>query len=334
MMNVVNRELLNGQSFYRVTPDSVQLMKSAAVAHVTSIEEAAEIYADYLDASERTVQAYIANLKQFVKWMGAHGITRPTREDIIEWREELKADHKPATVQAYIIAVRKFFSWAEQQGIYPNIAENVKGAKVQQGNKKDYLTGKQVAAVLQGIDRSTAKGIRDYAIVLLMVTGGLRDIEVSRANIEDLHTLGGVTVLDIQGKGRDDRAEFIKVTEEAEQALRAYLATRETAAGSEPLFTSVSHNNAGQRITTKSISTLVKHYLKAAGLNSPRLTAHSLRHTAVTISLLAGCSLEEVQQFARHSSINTTMIYAHNLQREQSKCESSIAAAIFGGYDR
>lgn len=330
MMNVVNRELLNGQSFYRVTPDSVQLMKSAAVAHVASIEEAAEIYADYLDASERTVQAYIANLKQFVKWMGTHGITRPTREDIIEWREGLKADHKPATVQAYIIAVRKFFSWTEQQGIYPNVAENIKGAKVQQGNKKDYLTGKQVAAVLQGIDRSTAKGIRDYAIVLLMVTGGLRDIEVSRANIEDLHTMGNVTVLDVQGKGRDDRAEFIKVTPEAETAIRAYLATRSIKAGNEPLFTSTSNNNAGQRMTTRSISALVKQYMKAAGLNSPRLTAHSLRHTAVTLSLMAGCSLEEVQQFARHSNINTTLIYAHNLQREKSRCENSIAAAIFG----
>lgn len=326
MMNTnLISQSVNGINVYKVSKDIQNVPMRA-----TSIEEAAEMYADYLDASTRTVQAYIGNLHQFVKWMNAKGITSPTREDIIEWREELKTDHKPATVQAYIIAVRQFFGWTEQQGIYPNIADHVKGAKVEKTNKKDYLTGAQVKAVLQGIDRTTVKGMRDYAMVLLMVTGGLRDIEVARANIEDLHTLGNVTVLDIQGKGRDDRAEFIKVTPEAENALRAYLATRSIKEANEPLFASTSNNNAGKRMTTRSISALVKQYMKAAGLNSPRLTAHSLRHTAVTLSLMAGCSLEEVQQFARHSSINTTLIYAHNLQREQSQCENSIAAAIFG----
>ena len=69
--------------------------------------------------------------------------------------------------------------------------------------------------------------------------------------------------------------------------------------------------------------------MKAAGYISSRLTAHSLRHTAITLALLAGQSIQDVQAFARHSSINTTTIYAHNVNRLDSRCESLIERAIF-----
>jgi site-specific recombinase XerD len=69
--------------------------------------------------------------------------------------------------------------------------------------------------------------------------------------------------------------------------------------------------------------------MRSAGFDSERLTAHSLRHTAITLSLLAGASLQEVQQFARHSSIDTTQIYAHNLECLDNPCNVQITAAIF-----
>jgi len=68
-------------------------------------------------------------------------------------------------------------------------------------------------------------------------------------------------------------------------------------------------------MTTRSISRIVKAALKGAGMDSDRLTAHSLRHTAVTLSLLAGASIQEAQSMVRHSNINTTLIYAHNIDR-------------------
>ncbi len=70
--------------------------------------------------------------------------------------------------------------------------------------------------------------------------------------------------------------------------------------------------------------------MKNAGYNSKRLTAHSLRHSAVTIALLGGLSLQDVQAFARHATIATTTIYAHNISRLTSLVENSIARAIFG----
>lgn len=291
--------------------------------------ELASRYINYLDAQPRTVGSYQTNIRQFVKYLSSNGITHPTREDILAWREELKKKCKPATVQAYITAIRLFFQWTEQEGLYPNIANHIKGAKLDRSHKKDYLTSEQVRNVLSKIDRSSIKGVRDYAITLLMVTGGLRDIEVSRANVEDLQTLGNSTVLFLQGKGREERSEYIKLIPETETAIREYLSTRKEVEAKAPLFASTSNNNSGKRLSTKSISTLVKNALVNAGYNSERLTAHSLRHTAVTLALIGGLPLEEVQQFARHSNIATTQIYAHNLERMNNRSEATIGASIF-----
>lgn len=283
----------------------------------------------YLDSSPKTVQTYKRAIKQFFKYIDKRGISQPTREDIVSFREGLKEGHKASTIQNYIVALRLFFKWAEQERLYPDIANHIKGAKLSKDHKKDYLTSQQVKNILGSVDTHTAKGRRDYAIFALMVTGGLRDIEVHRANIEDLRALGDSTVLYLQGKGREDRAEYVKVPNEVEKSIRESLADRKNLEGDQPLFASLSNNNYGERISTRSISGIIKSVLINAGYNSDRLTAHSLRHTAVTLSLLGGNSLQEVQQFARHSSISTTQIYAHNLDRSKNQCENTIAKAIF-----
>ena len=287
-------------------------------------------FISYLDAKPKTIETYTRALRQLFNYLSFNGITQPQREDIIAFREELKASgHKPTTIQNYITATKLFFSWTAQEGLYPHIAEHLKGAKLNRDHKKDYLTSRQVKEVLEGIERDSLKGLRDYAILTLMVTGGLRDIEVSRADIGDLRNAGESTVLYIQGKGRDEKTDYIKVSPQVERAIRAYLTARGATDEAEPLFTSTSNNNSGQRMTTRSISGIVKTRLKGAGFDSPRLTAHSLRHTAVTLSLLAGRDLAEVQQFARHSNIATTMIYNHSIEQAKNGCSEAIAQAIF-----
>lgn len=286
-------------------------------------------FISYLDASPKTIETYTRAIRQFAKWTGERGITRPTREDIIAYRDELKESHKPSTVQNYIIATRLFFNWTEQEGIYPNVAQHIKGAKLDRDHKKDYLTPNQVKKILGKIDRSTDQGKRDFAILALMITGGLRTIEVVRANIEDLTIAGDRSILYIQGKGHNERAEYINISPQVEDAIREYLKTRTDTEGKQPLFTSLSNNSKGDRMTTRSISRLVKNAFINAGFNSEKLTAHSTRHTAVTLALMGGESLEEVQQFARHANITTTQIYAHNLDRANNKCSNVIAKAIF-----
>ncbi|MGO4938361.1 tyrosine-type recombinase/integrase [Fundicoccus sp. Sow4_H7] len=289
-------------------------------------------FIDFIDVSKNTQATYTRAIRQFLRYLIKHDIRQPQRSDILAYRDELKADGKKSTtIQSYIIALRQFFNWLEAQGAYPNIAKGIKGAKVTKGHKKDYLTSAQVADVLNNVDRSTPKGLRDYAILAVMFTGGLRTIEVSRANIEDLRTLGNSTVLYVQGKGRDDKTEYMKVIPEVEKAIRLYLKTRtkDTLKPDSPLFASTSNNNAGKTMTTRSIRTIVKGALINAGYDSDRLTAHSTRHTAGTLNLLNGGTLEETQQLLRHENISTTMIYLHHLERENNDSEHRIGGAIF-----
>lgn len=310
--------------------DITVMNKGGIVAQQAIGADLFNAFIEYLDAKPKTVQTYTRALKQLYSYFSLNGITHPQREDIVAFREELKASgHKPTTVQNYITATKLFFQWTEQEGIYPNISNHLKGAKLDRDHKKDYLTSRQVKEILGTVDRSGLRGLRDYAILSLMVTGGLRTIEVVRADIGDLRNAGESTVLYIQGKGRDEKTDYIKITPQVEKAIRAYLKARGRAEETEPLFVSTSNNNRGQRITTRSVSGLVKEHMKKAGYDSSRLTAHSLRHTAVTLSLLAGKEITEVQQFARHANIATTMIYNHALDKAKNTCSEAVANAIF-----
>ena len=268
-------------------------------------------FINFIDVTEKSVSTYKRALRQFVGYLQFKGITAPQREDIIAFREELRANHKPTTIQLYMVSIRLFFKWLEQKGLYKNVADNIKGAKISKEHKKDCLTTKQVKSILSGIDRSTTKGKRDYAILTLMLTGGLRTIEVSRADIEDLRPLGDDTVLYIQGKGREEKTDYVTIKPKS------------------PLFMSSSNNSTGCRLSTRSISGIVKEHFKNAGYDSDRLTAHSLRHTTGTLNLKNGGTLEETQQLLRHSNINTTMTYLHHLQRADNKSEERVASAIF-----
>lgn len=289
----------------------------------------------FVDGSPATVASYTRAIRQFKAYLTSKAINAPTRQDVIDYREELKAEgKKPSTVQSYMQAVKLFFQWTEQEGLYQNIANHIKGAKLDTEHKRDCLTIKQAGKLLKSVDRDTIAGKRDYAIILAMLTAGLRTIEVVRADIGDLRTVGDFTALFLQGKGHEEKSQYVKVTEQLEDAIRDYLkARRETGEilqDKSPLFICASNKNVFGRLTTRSVSRIAKLHLQDIGLDSSRLTAHSLRHTTATINLLAGASIEETQQLLRHTNINTTLIYSHALERANNNSESRIAGAIFG----
>lgn len=286
----------------------------------------------FIDATPNTVRTYTTSLRQWFKYLYEYQIQNPTPETVRQYRHQLAEDgKKPTTIQNYIIAVKQFFKWTEEEGLYPDIAKYVKGAKISTEHKKDYLTSGQARHVLELLNEDqTIKGKRNYAMLALMLTMGLRTIEVSRANIEDIRTEGDSTVLYVQGKGHIEKDAIVRMPQHVEQAIRAYLQARDVSDGAAPLFASTSNQNAGQRMTTRSISGIVKQSFIQAGYNSPRLTAHSTRHTAATLNLLNGATLEETQQLLRHVNLQTTEIYAHHLQAAKNKSSQRVDNAIFG----
>lgn len=284
----------------------------------------------FLDVSEKTRATYQRALLQLFRYFTAHGISTPSYDDIVAFKKELEsAGRKASTISLYLAAARRFFSWTEQRGICPNVALGVKPPRCERGHKRDFLGATQLKAVLGNMSRESLQERRDFAIMALMTVDGLRTVEISRANVEDIRTLGDCTVLFVQGKGRKDRTEFVKLPAPVLAAINEYLALRGQVKDSEPLFAGIGNRNRKGRMTTRSISGIAKSALRSAGYNSSRLTAHSLRHSAVTLSLLGGMSLQEAQAFARHSNISTTTIYAHTVDRIRSMCEDTVCGMIF-----
>lgn len=287
-------------------------------------------WTSYLQASPKTKETYNKAIRQFLIYLSNNGISQPQREDVIAYKAYLLIGHKPTTVQSYLAAVKLFFQWTAQEGFYPNIADHVKGAKIDSEHKKDYLTTKQVSKLLWAIDCSNLKGKRDYAMLSLMVTTGLRTISITRANIEDIRNAGDAIALFYQGKGHQEKAKYVKLAEPVEEAIRDYLKARGETDGKAPLFSSIANRNNGGRMTTRSVSRVAKEHFIDVGLVSDKITAHSLRHTAATLNLLNGGTVEETQQLLDHSNINTTLIYSHVLERARNNSEQRIAKAIFG----
>ena len=273
---------------------------------------------DSLDVLEDTKETYKAHLIDFIKWINTNCIQRATKGDILKYKQELINRYSNSTVCLKISSLKSFYRFLNEQELANDITKNIKGAKISKGFKRDIFTLEQIQEIMKSIDRTTLVGARDYAMVNLFLRTGLRSCEVNRANIEDIRNKDGEIVLYVQGKGRTDKDEFVVLTPSMLNILNEYLNMREQKqhiTDTSPLFISLSDRNFGERLSLFSIRWLVKNILREAGINSKRLTTHSTRHTAITLSLLSGADLLEVKEMARHTSVDTTLLYAHNVKR-------------------
>ena len=310
---------------------------SGAVVSVSSgisLSDFADRWVRYLDVAPRSVQTYSSNLKQFLIWLAKNGITQPTREDIISFRDSLSVNHKPSTVQGAMAAVRLFFEFLEVSGLYRNVAKHVKSPKLDKGHKHDYLTSDQSKELLATCDEpdNREQSLRDRAILSVMLTTGLRTISIVNADYGDISKIGDTTVMFYLGKGHTEKGTYVKLTAPVERAIRQYLSVRGERGEvkeNEPLFTSTSNRNKNGRLTTKAIRMMIKERLKKIGINNRRVSAHSLRHTTATLCLQSGISLSDVQLLLDHSSIAVTQIYAHSLDRINSQSEQRVSDLIF-----
>ncbi len=299
-----------------------------------TLSELSDNFINYLDISEISVKSYKSGIKKFLMYLSENGITAPDRTTIIEYKKTLSERYTAKTVSCYLSSVKRFFSWLDAEGLYKDIARGVKAPKLSHEHRRDAFSAEELGKIISGLDRTSLEDKRDYAIFVLISACGLRTIEAVRADVGDIRKVSGITVLYIQGKAHSEKDAFVKLEQPVIDAIRDYLNERGEVKGNEPLFASLANRNRGGRLTTRSISRICKTAMIHAGFNSKRLTAHSLRHSAVTIALLQGMSLQDTQMFARHSSISTTTIYAHNISRLTSLVENSIARAIFGSQKR
>ncbi len=147
--------------------------------------------------------------------------------------------------------------------------------------------------------------VRDYCILLLFMSCGLRVSELVGLNVIDVSE----DSIRVHGKGNKDRLVFI--TPEVREAIDDYMAIRDDgriAPGHEDaLF--ISRNFC--RISVRGVQKMVEKNLKLAGLDSTRISTHKLRHTAATLMLQNGVDVRTLQDVLGHESLNTTQIYTH-----------------------
>lgn len=273
-------------------------------------------FVGYQDVKESSRKLYAKTLSQFFLWVEKTGrdLSQMTRTDILEYVDSLKEEGlSPLTIGSYLVAVRKFYEFAESEKVYPNIAKGVKSPKKKNTFRKKYLHEDEIENLLSVYEE---KSLRDFAIVNLLVRTGLRTIEVVRANVGDIDIVNGKRVLYVWGKGHDEKDDFVVLTDKTYLPIRRYLDSRKGVKPGEPLFSSESRQNYGERLTTMTISTIAKNALREIGLDSHSYTAHSLRHTTASMILEKGGTLLDVKKVLRHTSVETSEIYTRMKEEE------------------
>lgn len=278
-----------------------------------SLDFAIETFIAQCDVRENSRRHYRKELRIFFDWVDCTGrqVNNLTRADIIAFKDSLLQSHSNLTIASYLVSIRKFYEWTEGYKLYPNIAKGIKSPKRKNAYLKEHLRENQIADLLKFFEGN----MRDYAIVNLLLRTGIRTIELVRANIDDITYKGGQRILKVWGKGHDERDSFVVLTDKAYAPIKEYLSTRKSATLKEPLFVSDSHRNYGERLCTKTISSMCKRGLRAIGLDAHEYTAHSLRHTTAVMLLKSG-TIADVQSVLRHCSPATSQIYTKSVEEE------------------
>ena len=297
-------------------------------------------------ASAQSERSYRNAIRQLYRYFTEHGVNifTATTDDVSDWLAYLREEKAPSTVQTYLVAVRLFYSFLVAEKFISESPCKAGDARIQAGvkikrgvHKRDYLSTKQAKKMIAEMPAGTEKELRDRAIVSLMMTSGLRCCEVAAALYEDLRTAGDYDVLYIKGKGHTAKDDYVKVAPAVVEMIREYLRVRFNGAepkGRDYLFISTSRNHKklakDDELSTQAIRAIAKAAFGKIGFKDSRHTAHSLRHTAATLMLRTGQPIENVKDVLRHENIQTTMVYAHALEREKNNAEIAVGNLIFG----
>jgi site-specific recombinase XerD len=163
----------------------------------------------------------------------------------------------------------------------------------------------QVERVLASVDRKTALGRRDYAILLILARLGLRAGEIRMLTLEDLDWQEGLITV----HGKAGRYSQLPLPVDVGAAIADYLRRGRPTAASRCVFLR-SKAPAGGFQGQCGIGSIVRHALARARIDAARSGAHQFRHALACQMLRQGASLSEIGELLRHRSPQTTAIYA------------------------
>lgn len=285
-----------------------------------------EKFIDYLKNqrgySDHTARNYRADLLQFSEF--CRNYKDLGKKDAPESENLLQADYntireflgclyggyKRTTIARKLSSIRSFFFFLERNNLVKSNPAGDISAPRQAAYIPAYLPVDDMFRLLEGPDKGKPLGLRDLAILELLYSTGIRVSELAGLNISDLDS--DQQLVKVMGKGKKER--IVPVGRYALKAINDYLEAviylREkgnvTKPANDPLFI----NYRGRRLTTRSVSSIIKKYVTECGLMN-EITPHSLRHTFATHMLDGGADLRSVQELLGHVSLSTTQKYTH-----------------------
>src|SRR4249920_400086 len=259
-------------------------------------------------SSPITRRVYNLGLDEFFEWYGRE--TRPgfTKAAVSAWRVALEARGLGAvSINVRITAVRKLA--ADNGLLAPELAKGitrVKGVASKGIRLGNWLSVKQAQTLLNTPDVTTTKGLRDRAILAVLLGCGLRRSEVAALTVGHVQQRDGRwCIVDLVGK--HGRVRTIPMPTWVKVAIDAWTSAVEVVSGYvfRPVTRGVQAQGVG--LSEKVVWQLLQGYATAAGV--PGIALHDLRRSCAKMCRAAGGELEQIQLPLRHASVQTTEPY-------------------------
>ena len=296
-------------------------LTSAEFQQLASVPAAVEWFAN-ID-NPRTRRAYQNDLEDFCSFVGLTGADEfraVTRAHVLAWRAQLETRGLAgATIRRKLAALASLFDHLLENNAVAggNPVHGVKRPKIETNEGKTPALGDdQAKRLLDAPDTETVKGVRDRAILAVLLYHGLRREEAARLTMSDLVERRGIKHLRVHGKGKKIR--FLPLHPVAAERIYAYLerdSVRDTSSG--PLFRSVRGKTTAAGVTANGLYTVVAHWARVAGIEVDGLGVHGLRATAATNALDHDADIAKVQMWLGHANISTTRLYDRRGQRPE-----------------
>lgn len=253
---------------------------------------------------------YDKAVSDFLSWRQAQGEPAFTPALVEAYKNHLITNtaYAPSTINQKLSAIRRLAKVAEDNNLMdPQVAEkvrqvsNVKHSGLRQGT---WLTKDQAQDLILTPDTSTLKGLRDRAILAVLVGGGLRRSELSALTFSHIQQVKGRWALvDIIGKRNKVRS--VPIPAWVKQAIDEWATSANLSEGR--VFRSITKGDIlRESMSDQAVADVVKIYAKARGFG---IAPHDLRRTFAQLSHEAGGNLRQLQLALGHDSIDTTNKY-------------------------
>ena len=264
----------------------------------------------------RTRRAYQGDIEDFCAFLGLDApdqFRAVTRAHVLAWRSQLEQRGlSGATIRRKLAALASLFDHLLDANAVAggNPVHGVKRPKIETNEGKTPALGDhQAKALLEAPDPTTLQGLRDRAVLAVLLYHGLRREEAARLYVQDMQERRGIKHLRIHGKGR--KLRYLPMHPVALERIHAYLEVsgHHLERGEAPLFVPLRGKSTGSGLSADGIYALVGRYAKAAGIEVAGLGVHGLRATAATNALEHEADIAKVQLWLGHANISTTKIY-------------------------